>query len=147
MDHFHEQMERNRREQLDSMQRMQDRMHEQHPSLFDRKTGECLSCNRKLSDAEMRRTSCPHCGVTWDYEIDEFGNKRDLNNSSFASPFAAGNNADGANQIDAKTARMIGLVLGGLIGFAVVVGMIIGTVYIIMSIASASSSSQQRMYR
>jgi hypothetical protein len=142
-------MERSRQERLDSLQQMQDRMHQRHESLFNRKTGECLNCNRKLNDAEMRGTSCPYCGVTWDYEVDEFGNKRDLNNSSISSPFAADHNAGGgANQkIDAKTARVIGLVIGGLIGFAVVVGMIIGTVYIIMSIASASSSSQQQMYR
>ena len=148
-DRLNDQLERSRQQQLDSMQRMQDRLNEQHQSLFNRKTGECLACNRTLTDAQMRGTKCPHCGVTWDYEIDEFGNKRDLNNSSFASPFVVGNNGGGAaNQpLDAKSARLIGLVLAGLIGFAVVVGMIIGTVYIIMSIASANSSSQQRMYR
>jgi hypothetical protein len=86
--------------------------------------------------------------VTWDYEIDEFGNKRELNNSSLRSPFAGGGNAGGNNPaMDRNTARTIGLVFGAMIGLAVVVGMIIGTIYIIMSIASASSSSQQRYYR
>jgi hypothetical protein len=148
-DRMNEQMERRRQEQLDSMQRMQDNLNQQHQSLFNRNTGECLACNRSLTDIQMRGTKCPHCGVTWDYEIDEFGNKRDLNHAGFANPFVGGNNRGGAaNQpIDARTARMIGLVFAGLIGFAVVVGMIIGTVYLIMSIASANSSSQQRMYR
>lgn len=146
---MNEQIDRSRQDQLDSINRMQDRMNQRHESLFNRKTGECLACNRSLTDVQMRGTKCPHCGVTWDYEIDEFGNKRDLNNSSFTNPFVGGNNGGGAaNQpIDAQSARMIGLVFAGLIGFAVVVGMIIGTVYIIMSIASANSSSQQRMYR
>lgn len=129
---------------------MQDQMNQRHESLFNRhgSTGECLNCKHSLNDAEMRRSACPYCGVTWDYEIDEYGNKRQLNNSSFSAPFSGGNNA-GANSpaIDAKSARMIGLAVGVFIGLVVVAGMVIGTIYIIMSIASASSSSQQRHYR
>ena len=149
-DRLQQQLEQSRQQQLDSFQQMQDRMNAQHESLFNRhgSTGECLNCKHSLSDSEMRMTKCPHCGVTWDYEIDEFGHKRDLNNSSFTSPFSGGSNAGGNNPpIDAKSARMIGLVVGVFIGLAVVAGMIIGTIYIIMSIASASSSSQQRYYR
>jgi predicted RNA-binding Zn-ribbon protein involved in translation (DUF1610 family) len=134
----------------DSMQQMQDRLNQQHESFMNRhrSVAECLNCKRTLTEAESSRTSCPHCGVTWDYEIDEYGNKRDLNNSSFRSPFSSATNSGGnAQSIDAKTARTIGLVVGIFIGLAVVVGMIIGVIYIIMSIASASSSSQQRQYR
>jgi hypothetical protein len=149
-DRMHEQMERSRQERLDSMQRMEDRMAAQREQLFNRhgSTGECLSCKHTLTDAEMRRSSCPHCGVTWDHEIDEFGNKRNLNNSSLTTPFAGGGNAGGSGlDIDRNTARTIGIVFGALIGLAVVLGMIIGTIYILMSIASASSTSQRQHYR
>jgi hypothetical protein len=149
VDRFQQQMEQNRQQQLDSIQRMQDRVTQQHESLFNRhgSTGECLACKHNLNDSEMRRSSCPYCGVTWDYEIDEYGNKRQLNNSSYTSPFSGARNPGSSPAIDARSARMAGLVLGAFIGLAVVAGMIIGTIYIIMSIASASSSSQQRHYR
>jgi hypothetical protein len=148
-DRFQQQLEESRRQQLDSVQRMQDRMTQQHESLFNRhgSSGECLSCKHNLNDSEMRRSSCPYCGVTWDYEIDQYGNKRQLNNSSYTSPFSGARNPGSAPAVDAATARKVGLVIGVFIGLAVVAGMIIGTIYIIMSIASASSSSQQRHYR
>jgi hypothetical protein len=151
MDRFNQQMEESRRQQLDSINRMHERMDQQRESLFNRHgtSGECLNCKHNLNDSEMSRSSCPYCGVTWDYEIDQFGNKRQINNSSsLTNPFSGTRPAGGgAPAVDPVTARRIGLVFGVFIGLAVVAGMIIGTIYIIMSIASASSSSQQRHYR
>lgn len=144
-DRLNEQLERSRQQQLDSIQQMQDRMSQQHEQLFNRhgSTGECLNCKHTLNEAEMRRTSCPYCGVTWDYEIDEFGNQRELNNSSLPNPFVGGGNAGGADPIDQRTARTIGLVVGVLIGLAVIIGMVIGVIYIAVSIASSGSRNQQ----
>jgi hypothetical protein len=146
---MNEQLERSRQQQRESLEQMQRDMSAQHESLINRHraTGECLSCKHTLNESEMKGRSCPYCGVTWDYEIDEFGNKRSINNSGMQNPFARGNVGGNNPAIDRNTARTIGLVIGGMIGLAVVLGMIIGTIYILMSIASASSSSQQRYYR
>jgi hypothetical protein len=150
-DRMNEQLERSRQERLDSMQRMQDRMNEQHRSLFNRKSGECLNCNRKLTDAEMNRTSCPYCGVTWDYEIDEYGNKRDLNPASttgpvFSTPFSAPAAGGGNNALNDRTTRNVAIVIGIFVGLAIVVAIVAGVIFVLMSIASASSSSRQRQY-
>ncbi|HEX5104247.1 MAG TPA: hypothetical protein VFV87_10575 [Pirellulaceae bacterium] len=147
LERMRQQNEENQRRQAESMQRMQDRMSAQHESFMNRfkKQGECLNCKHSLTEAEFNRTSCPHCGVTWDYEVDEFGHKRELHNSSYSSPLSRTNN--GEPLIDARSARQVGMVLGIFLGLAVVVGMIIGVIYIAMTIASASSSSQQRHYR
>lgn len=146
----HERWKADRQEHIDRMNRVLDKMNQPRRSHFNRSgsTGECLSCSRALNDSQMRLSSCPHCGVTWDYEIDEFGNKRQINNSAFPSPFAGVNTpASREPAIDPRSARMIGLAIGVFVGLLVVSGMVIGTIYIIMSIASASSSSQQRHYR
>ena len=111
LDRFQQQMDQSRQDQLDSLEQMQDRMNQRHESLFNRRgdVGECLNCKHTLNDSEMKRSSCPYCGVTWDYEIDQFGNKRELNNSSFSGPFGGGNNAGNNGNVDARTARMIGM--------------------------------------
>ena len=148
-DRLNEQLERSRQEQ----QRIHDRMNQQTESLLNRhrSAGECLNCKRRLNEAEMKRTSCPHCGVTWDYEIDEFGNKRDINPTAAASPFvnnpfAAPAAGGGNNALDDKTTRNIAIAVGIFIGLAVVVAIIAGIIFILMTIASASSTSRQRQY-
>ena len=35
----------------------------------------CSSCGARISQAEVSLSKCPHCGITWGYKLDQFGNK------------------------------------------------------------------------
>jgi hypothetical protein len=40
--------------------------------------GECSNCKKRLSDDETKLSKCPHCGVIWQYEVDQFGHKKEI---------------------------------------------------------------------
>lgn len=143
-----EQFDEYREKQLESFRHPFER---NEPSFKNFGTfSQCLSCRKVLRNgAETAGPTCPHCGVTWVHEVDIFNDRRVLNNTpAFPTPFASTNRpAPSEPAIDPKSARMIGLAIGVFIGLLVVAGIVIGTIYLIMSIASASSTSQQRHYR
>lgn len=141
-DRFEQQRQEREQRRRDSLEQLHNRMNERINRT--RAVAECMNCNRSLTEAESSRDTCPQCGVRWDYEIDEYGNRKELNRSSSTNPFspAAGGNAT----FDERTARKIGVVLAVFVGLALVIGMIIGVIYIAMSIASATSTNRPRQY-
>jgi predicted RNA-binding Zn-ribbon protein involved in translation (DUF1610 family) len=39
---------------------------------------ECGNCKKTLTREQAQLTQCPHCGVYWTHEVDQFGNKHEI---------------------------------------------------------------------
>jgi hypothetical protein len=50
---------------------------------------ECGNCKKSLTKAQAELKSCPHCSVVWQYEVDRFGNKREIPGAAAAAASTA----------------------------------------------------------
>ena len=143
--------DRQEREQrnAENQQRFQESMEQRRQETEERRqnetVGECLSCKGQLTRAQTELDACPHCGVTWQFEVDSFGNKKRIYN---ASPIGSSSGSlggtpaklDPATMAKARQFFVIGVVVVGVLGmFAVVV-------FVAITIAAASGAKRQRRY-
>jgi hypothetical protein len=86
-------------------------------------TYSCSGCGASISQAESSLTRCPHCGITWGYTQDRFGNKTMT--------------GAGGNMARAGIVIIIFVLLGGVVFVVLFVG-------IIVAIVKAASASPAR---
>ena len=126
----------------------QEREQEREQARQNEFVAECLECKRKLTRAETEQASCPHCGVTWDYEIDQFGMRRSITagpaDSSGSNSSSSASSA--ASQMTPETQKMVASVVVIAVLAAIALAIVIGVIVIAVAIASASSTSKQRRY-
>jgi len=126
------------------------RRQEQEAARQNEIVGECLSCKGKLTRAQTDLDNCPHCGITWEFEVDSFGHKRRIYNptagGSTSTPGAASvpTSSSPPVQLDQATVAkarqffIIGVVVVGVLGmFAVVV-------FVAITIAAASGAARRQ---
>lgn len=125
-----------------------EREQEREQSRQDEYVAECLQCKRQLTRAETELTSCPYCGVTWDYEIDEFGMRRSIAGrpADPSSPSSKSSTTSAASQMTPETQKMVASVVVIGVLAAIAMAIVIGVIVIAVAIASASSTSKQRRY-
>ena len=124
----------------------QEREQEREAARQNEYVAECLQCKRRLTRADSELTSCPHCGVTWDYEIDQFGMRRSLAPGSASASSGASSSPSAASQMTPETQKMVASVVVIAILGAIALAIVIGVIVIAVAIASASSTSKQRRY-
>ncbi len=73
-----------------SLQRLQPGNPSQQESPNDL-VGTCSNCKNSITREQISGMKCPHCGVIWEYEVDEFGRKKEIPGAA-AAIAAAGTN-------------------------------------------------------
>jgi hypothetical protein len=94
-------------------------------------TYSCSGCGASISQAESSLTTCPHCGITWGYTQDRFGNKTMT--------------GAGTNMATVGIVIVIFVLLGGVVFIALFVGIIVAIVKA-ASAPPARQPQQQRYY-
>jgi hypothetical protein len=75
--------------------------------------GVCSNCNKEVSDEYGAGDNCPHCGVFFEYEEDEHGNKTEVATNSGGSDV----------RVTGRGIRgIVKLLLFGFVGVASLVG-------------------------
>ncbi len=141
--------QRQEREQRDAENRqkyqedLERRRQEAEEARQNETVGECLSCKGQLTRAQTELDACPHCGVTWQFEVDSFGRKKRIYNARALNPSGGSGppaKLDPATMAKARQFVVIGVVVVGVLGmFAVVV-------FVAITIAAASGAKRQRRY-
>jgi hypothetical protein len=52
--------------------------------------GSCSNCKKTIKREQSGGMKCPHCGVIWEYEVDEFGRKKEIAGAKEAIAAAGG---------------------------------------------------------
>jgi hypothetical protein len=86
--------------------------HASMPDMYE-EVGVCSNCNKEVSDEFGAGDNCPHCGIFFEYEEDEHGNKTKTANSS----------GDSDVRVSGRSIRgIIKLLLFGFVGVAGLIG-------------------------
>jgi hypothetical protein len=77
--------ERNQKMMQQSQERARQSLERLKPNLAPQQqespqdlVGSCSNCKKQIKREESGSMKCPHCGVIWEYEIDEFGRKKEI---------------------------------------------------------------------
>jgi hypothetical protein len=83
------------------LQRMKSNLpsHQESPQDI---VGNCGNCKTDITREHSQGMKCPHCGVIWQYEVDEFGNKKEIPGAAAAIAAAESSATSGQNG-NAKT--------------------------------------------
>ncbi|MDX1945741.1 MAG: hypothetical protein SFU86_10125 [Pirellulaceae bacterium] len=140
-----EELERQRQAAAEYEQRQEEARQQAMQRAEERRqteiVGECLKCKGSLTRAQGEGSVCPHCGITWEFEVDRFGNKTRINP-------AVGGGAAGAgvapSQVVEKAAEAVPAIVMILIAvLAIGIGAVGAFVAIIVAIVRAASTPAQ----
>jgi hypothetical protein len=143
----------------ESLQRLQERQESERQAREEAErnaiVASCSACKKGLNREQSKLTTCPHCGVTWTYEVDRWGHKRQIasvipnssgsNNNSSSTTSGSGGSETTTQlfaDMSAETQQsvIIGVVVVGVLGLIAIV------VFIAFSMASANTVSRGRRY-
>lgn len=84
--------EQNAQRAQQMVERDQARLQAQQEAYRNQIVGNCTGCKKSLTREQGELKQCPHCGAAWQFEIDQFGNKREI---AGALPPSSGQNQSG----------------------------------------------------
>jgi hypothetical protein len=70
--------EQNAQRAQQMIERDQARAQAQQEAYRNQIVGNCTGCKKSLTREQGELKQCPHCGAAWQFEIDQFGNKREI---------------------------------------------------------------------
>lgn len=103
--------------------------------------GECLKCKGRLTRAQGEGGTCPHCGITWEFEVDQFGNKTSINPAARGGAPGASVPPDKVLEKAAEAVPAIVMVIVAIV--AVGIGVVAAFVAVIVAIVRGVSAPAQ----
>jgi hypothetical protein len=73
-----QQKQRNAEAAQQAADREQQHLLAQQEAYHNELVGTCSNCKKSLTRDQSELKKCPHCGVVWEYEVDQFGHKREI---------------------------------------------------------------------
>ena len=71
-------IKRNQELAQQSLERLKPKLAPQQPESPQDLVGSCSNCKKTVTREQSGSMKCPHCGVIWEYEVDEFGRKKEI---------------------------------------------------------------------